>query len=102
MGPLTPRNPRLRTKYPYNDMVWKKLDPDTKGFAEIKQVIKYADDVEMCCPGLVDRFQEVAKNGKLTKDAFSIIGKPTDRAKHAPSGRSGTTSGSCGSSSTRS
>ena len=32
MGPLTPRNPRLRTKYPYNDMVWKKLDPDTKGF----------------------------------------------------------------------
>ena len=82
MGPLTPRNPRLRTKYPYNDMVWKKLDPDTKGFAEIKQVIKYADDVEMCCPGLVDRFQEVAKNGKLTKDAFDNYGKPTDRAKH--------------------
>ena len=67
MGPLTPRNPRLRAKYPYNDMVWKKLDPETKGFAEIKQVIKYADDVEMCCPGLVDRFQEVATNGKLTK-----------------------------------
>ena len=82
MGPLTPRNPRLRAKYPYNDMVWKKLDPDTKGFAEIKQVIKYADDVEMCCPGLVDRFQEVATNGKLTKGAFDNYGKPTDRAKH--------------------
>ena len=36
----------------------------------------------MCCPGLVDRFQEVAKNGKLTKDAFDNYGKPTDRAKH--------------------
>ena len=82
MGPLTPRNPRLRAKYPYNDMVWKKLDPETKGFAEIKQVIKYADDVEMCCPGLVDRFQEVATSGKLTKDAFDNYGKPSDRAKH--------------------
>ena len=79
---------RLSRKYPNSDprvlipaasrkeKVWRKLDPQNAGFAEINQVLNYADAVESCCPGLVDRFADVAKNGKLTKDAFECYGRP--------------------------